>query len=69
MTFPASYPPEASITEPNKGFTLKKLTTFLAPVVVIALGASVFTALHWAKPEPDKKEELPRPLSVFVEPV
>ena len=48
---------------------MNKLATFLAPVVVIALGAGVYATLHWAKPEPDKKEELPRPLSVFVEPV
>lgn len=48
---------------------MNRLTTFLAPVVVIALGAGVYATLHWAKPEPDKKEELPRPLSVFVEPV
>jgi len=48
---------------------LNKLTTILAPVLVLALGAGVFATLHWAKPEPEKKEELPRPLSVFVEPV
>jgi len=52
-----------------KGLTLNKLTTILAPVLVLALGAGVFATLHWAKPEPEKKEELPRPLSVFVEPV
>lgn len=48
---------------------MNKLTTFLAPLLVMALGAGVFATLHWAKPEPEKKEELPRPLSVFVEPV
>ena len=39
----------------------------MTPVLVIALGAGIYATLHWAKPEPEKKEEPPRPLSVFVE--
>lgn len=41
----------------------------MAPVLVIALGAGIYAALHWAKPEPEKKEDPVRPLSVFIEPV
>jgi RND family efflux transporter MFP subunit len=48
---------------------LKKLASTLAPVIVIALGAGVYGLLEWAKPEPEKKEETPRPLSVYVEEV
>ncbi len=48
---------------------MNKLFTLLAPVLVIAAGAGVYGLLYWAKPEPEKKDELPRPLSVFVEQV
>jgi len=41
----------------------------MAPVLVVALGAGIYATLQWAKPEPEKKEDPPRPLSVFVEPV
>lgn len=40
----------------------------MAPVLVVALGAGIYATLHWSKPEPEKKEDPPRPLSVFVEP-
>jgi len=41
----------------------------MAPVLVVALGAGIYATLQWAKPDPEKKEDPPRPLSVFVEPV
>jgi len=41
----------------------------VAPVLVIGLGMGSFALLHAAKPEPEKKEEIPRPLSVFVKEV
>jgi RND family efflux transporter MFP subunit len=46
---------------------VKKLVSVLAPVVVIAMGAGVYGLLEWAKPDPEKKLEAPRPLSVYVE--
>ena len=48
---------------------MKKLVSVLAPVVVIAMGAGVYGLLEWAKPDPEKKVEAPRPLSVYVEKV
>ena len=51
------------------GVTVKKMIPFLAPVVVLAAGGGIYALLHWAKPEPEKKEDPVRPLSVFVEPV
>ncbi len=48
---------------------MKKLYTIMAPVLVVALGAGIYATLQWAKPDPEKKEDPPRPLSVFVEPV
>lgn len=45
---------------------LKK--NLLLPVVIIAGGIAIFQALHATKPEPEKKDEVPRPLSLFVEP-
>ncbi len=53
----------------TKGNTLSKLLTILAPLLVILIGAGIFATLHWAKPEPEKKVDTPRPLSVFVKPV
>ena len=38
----------------------------IAPVIVLAGGVGAFLVLDWAKPEPEKKEEGPRALSVFV---
>lgn len=41
----------------------------VAPLVVIGLGIGVYALLHVAKPEPEKKTQPPRALSVFVESV
>lgn len=38
-------------------------------MAVLAVGAGIFALLHATKPEPEKKTETPRPLSVFVEDV
>lgn len=44
-----------------------KIYRITAPLLVLGLGAGVYALLHAAKPEPDKREEVPRPVSVFVE--
>lgn len=48
---------------------MKKWIKYLAPIAVIGLGVAIFALLHIAKPEPEKKTESPRSLSVFVEQV
>ena len=48
---------------------MKKFFPILAPLAVLASGAGIYALLHWSKPEPEKKQEPARPLSVFVEPV
>lgn len=48
---------------------MKRLIRFAAPVAVIGIGLGAYGLLHWAAPEPEKKTETPRPLSVFVEKV
>jgi RND family efflux transporter MFP subunit len=39
----------------------------IAPVIVLAVGIGIYLTLDWAKPEPEKKVEEPRALSVFVQ--
>ncbi|NQV64452.1 MAG: efflux RND transporter periplasmic adaptor subunit, partial [SAR86 cluster bacterium] len=41
----------------------------LAPVVIIIAAIGGYAGLHWAKPEPEKKDRTPRALSVFVDAV
>jgi len=41
---------------------------YVLPCLVVATGVGVFFLLDVAKPEPDKKLDEPRPLSVYVEP-
>ncbi len=48
---------------------MNKAVATLLPVLIIAAGAALYAALHWSRPEPEKKEAPPRPLSVFVETV
>jgi RND family efflux transporter MFP subunit len=48
---------------------VNKLQTIVAPLVVIGLGIGTYALLHVAKPEPEKKTQPPRALSVFVESV
>lgn len=45
------------------------LVKILLPIGVLAAGAGVYGLLHLMKPEPTKKDEPPRALSVFVQPV
>ena len=47
----------------------KLLVKVFLPVGIIILGLGVNGLLHAMKPEPEKKDEPPRPLSVFVETV
>jgi RND family efflux transporter MFP subunit len=47
----------------------KTLIKILTPVVVVGVGIGIYALLHAAKPEPEKKDEPPRALSVFVQPV
>ncbi|MFN3235714.1 MAG: hypothetical protein ACE37D_01515, partial [Pseudomonadales bacterium] len=39
-----------------------------APLAIVFAGVGAFILLDLAKPEPEKKTEPPRPLSVYVEP-
>lgn len=48
---------------------MKKILAFGTPVIVLGLGALAFALLHATKPEPEKKTEPPRPLTVYVEDV
>ncbi|MDZ7684222.1 MAG: efflux RND transporter periplasmic adaptor subunit [Gammaproteobacteria bacterium] len=48
---------------------MNKLISHGAPVGVLAAGALAFALLYAARPEPEKKTEPPRPLTVFVEDV
>ncbi|MEX2326406.1 MAG: hypothetical protein WD558_01630, partial [Pseudomonadales bacterium] len=48
---------------------MKKLIQFGAPIAILGAGIGIFALLHWSKPEPEKKEETPRPLTVFVDEV
>ena len=43
------------------------LIKYITPVVVLFFGVGVFALLDMTKPEPPKKTERPRPLSVYVE--
>jgi RND family efflux transporter MFP subunit len=48
---------------------LKSIMKYAAPVLVLGLGAGAYVLLHAAKPEPDKRDEAARPVTVFVEQV
>jgi len=48
---------------------VNKLQKIAAPVLVLVMGVGTVFVLDISKPEPEKKNEPPRPLSVFVEPV
>lgn len=43
--------------------------TIILPVAVLSAGLGIYYLLHATKPEPEKREELARPVSVFVEAV
>ena len=46
---------------------MKNILKIVAPLAIIGLAIGGFVLLDVAKPEPDKKVEPPRPLSVYVE--
>ena len=46
---------------------MNKVIKIIAPVIVVAAGIGTYIALDWAKPEPEKKTDQVRALSVFVE--
>lgn len=48
---------------------MNNIIKFGGPILVLCLGIGGFGLLHATKPEPEKKEEAPRSLSVFVEDV
>ena len=48
---------------------MNKLLTVLAPVAVLALGIGAYVMLDLTAPEPEKKDDPVRPLSVYVSPV
>lgn len=48
---------------------MNKLLRIAAPLVVIGIGVGAFAALHALRPAPERVEEPPRPVSVFVETV
>lgn len=45
------------------------IVKIILPLGIVALGFGVYGLLHAMKPEPEKKDEPPRALSVFVQPV
>ena len=47
----------------------KKILMYIMPVLILVAGGGAFALLDAAKPEPEKKTEEPRPLSVYIEPV
>ncbi len=46
---------------------MSKLVRIVAPLVVLGLGLGTYALLGVFKPEPEKREESPRPVTVFVE--
>jgi RND family efflux transporter MFP subunit len=48
---------------------VNNLIKILLPVGVVGVGIGIYALLHVLKPEPEVKEEAPRALSVFVQPV
>lgn len=48
---------------------MKKLLKFSAPVLVLVAGAAIIGVLIAAKPEPEKKDEEARPISLYVDEV
>lgn len=48
---------------------MKKFKAIAIPVLILMASVGIYQILHATKPEPEKKEEAPRPLSLFVESV
>lgn len=45
---------------------MNKIVSIIAPVALVAAGIGGYALMHWAKPEPEKRDQEPRALSVFV---
>jgi RND family efflux transporter MFP subunit len=50
-------------------FNVKKVLRFLAPALVLVAGVAIVQVLIAAKPEPEKKDEDARPISLYVDEV
>jgi RND family efflux transporter MFP subunit len=50
-------------------FKVKKILRFLAPALVLVAGVAIVQVLIAAKPEPEKKDEEARPISLYVDEV
>lgn len=48
---------------------MKKIKTIVTPLLILVVSIGVYQLLHATKPEPEKNDEPPRPLSLFVESV
>lgn len=48
---------------------MKKLKAIIIPVLILAASIGIYQVLHATKPEPEKNQDAPRPLSLFVESV
>jgi RND family efflux transporter MFP subunit len=51
----------------KNGSVKKSIVMYIIPVLILASGGGAFALLDAAKPDPEKKTEVPRPLSVYVE--
>ena len=61
-------PPTISVRLAIPGFRVVNIwIKRTAPLLVLGLGIGTFMLLEAFKPEPEKKEEGPRPITVFVE--
>ena len=45
---------------------MNKIISIMAPVALLVAGMGGYALMHWSKPEPEKKDQQPRALSVFV---
>ena len=52
-----------------RGITVRKILTMIAPVLVLAVGIGVVQALIATKPEPEKKDDAQREVSLYVDEV
>lgn len=53
----------------DKEAQVKKLKAIAIPVLIVVVSIGIYQVLHATKPEPEKKDDAPRPLALFVEPV
>lgn len=46
---------------------MKPTIRYIAPLLVLGIGLAAYAVLHYTKPEPDKRQEMSRPVTVFVD--